>query len=143
MTDTFSLAIPPAPEYVGVARLFGAGLVRHYGCDEDRVEDVKLAISEACSSAISAHAAHAPDVPVRVAVTADPERLRFEVTGVAGLEAPDDPDDEMTPASGLYEGALGASLIRSLFPKVLIEPSPEGGTTVAFELDLRAVALPD
>ena len=50
--DTVSLSIPPKPEYVAVARLAVSGIVSRMGFTAEEVEDIKVALSEACTNAV-------------------------------------------------------------------------------------------
>ncbi len=61
----YVLDVPPHPGYVGTARLFAGAVARRFGADEDSVEELKLAVSEACTGAIRAQADSAT-APVRV-----------------------------------------------------------------------------
>jgi anti-sigma regulatory factor (Ser/Thr protein kinase) len=55
--ETVHLELPPEPRYIRMARLVGAGLANELGLDLDRLDDVRLAIGEACSLAVQAGAA--------------------------------------------------------------------------------------
>lgn len=50
--DAIRLSFPPRSEYVAVVRLAIAALAREAGLDEERVEDLKIAVSEACANAV-------------------------------------------------------------------------------------------
>jgi serine/threonine-protein kinase RsbW len=52
LLDTTSVKIPAKPEYVGVARLITAAFAGFLGFDSEAVEDIKIAVSEACTNAI-------------------------------------------------------------------------------------------
>lgn len=47
-----NITIPAKPEYVGVARLVVAAFAGLLGFDDETVEDIKIAVSEACTNAI-------------------------------------------------------------------------------------------
>lgn len=47
--DEITLSLPAAPELVRIARLTGAGLATRMGMGYDEVEDVRIAVGEACS----------------------------------------------------------------------------------------------
>lgn len=131
--EALTLDIPPAPEFVITARLFVAAAARHFGLDEEAVADLKLAVSEACTQAISAHGRAAVQDPVSIVLTPEPGMLDVEVrAGRAAFElpAPGEPDLALTPRS--FGQALSNALIHSLFPDA--ELSGEGGLTVRFSL---------
>ena len=46
--DEVRLAVPAAPEYLGLARVTAAGLASRLGFTYDQVEDLRLAIDEIC-----------------------------------------------------------------------------------------------
>jgi hypothetical protein len=46
-SESFLIEFPPEAHYVSTARIFAAGVARTYGADEDMVEDLKIAVSEA------------------------------------------------------------------------------------------------
>jgi len=69
------LDVVPDVGHVRVARLVAVSLARVNGVDEEVVEDVRLAVGEACGRAVAAHSRAALDEPVR---------LRFEGDADAG-----------------------------------------------------------
>lgn len=52
--DLILLKLPAAPEFVGLARLTSAGLATRLGMSYDEVEDLRIAVGEACSLLIGA-----------------------------------------------------------------------------------------
>ena len=50
--STTTLAIPADPAYVGTVRYFAATIARHEGLPEELIDDLRLAVSEACAEAI-------------------------------------------------------------------------------------------
>src|SRR5438034_836752 len=75
--ELVELEIPARPEFVALARLLVSAMASgHGGLADDRVDDLKLAVSEACTNAIEAH--DAIDTDERVIVRC------YEVT--EGLE---------------------------------------------------------
>jgi anti-sigma regulatory factor (Ser/Thr protein kinase) len=47
------LELPARPEYVGVVRLALASLARNAGVEEERVDDLKIAVSEVCTDVVA------------------------------------------------------------------------------------------
>lgn len=128
MSDVFRLEFSSDPRFISTARLFAAAVARYYDCDEETVDDIKLAISEACTNAVKADGQTLP-----VGIYARPEDANVEfrvVDRAAGFEEPPPRSDE----EELVEGGIGLQIIRSLFPEAVVEPNPEGGTIVRFSV---------
>jgi serine/threonine-protein kinase RsbW len=50
--DTVTLTLPPQRSYIRLARLVAAGLANELGFDVERLDDVRLAVGEACGIAV-------------------------------------------------------------------------------------------
>src|SRR5690554_3404038 len=50
--DIVSLTLPNAPEYVSIARLTLSGIANRMGFNIEDIEDLKVAVAEACTNAI-------------------------------------------------------------------------------------------
>ena len=133
-TDTvLCLEIPPRAEFVAVARLVVSTAAKgRRDLAEDRVADLTLALSEACTNAIEAH--DAKDEADRVLVRVDEDDDRLVVTvedrgpGFDPLELPAHP--AVTDPDRLnFERGLGIPIIRNLVDEVTFT-SDDGGTTV-------------
>src|SRR5436190_8757467 len=75
------LTIPGKPEYVGVARLAILGVASRMRFSYDEVEDIRLAVGEACTTAIErASGAQFDHQLVQIRCLIDPSRLVVEVT---------------------------------------------------------------
>ncbi|MGH2793439.1 MAG: ATP-binding protein [Actinomycetota bacterium] len=133
------LDVPPEPDQVRTARLFAAAVARHFGTEEERVEDLKVAISEAATNSIKAHNEAGISDPIRVAAESTNGELRFSVidAGPGFTAEAIDPNETPTPAAGLFEGSLGLTLIQSLFPNVRIERNPSRGMTISFTVEME------
>lgn len=134
------LEFPPKPEFVGTARHAVSALIRLRDLPEDLVQDVKLAVSEACTTAI----ADAPGdgQPVRLLASADVDRVIVEVidpgTGVerAVEGRPKDIDTDELP----FDRVLSLPIIRGLVDEVAITPLEGGGMSLRMVLSVRADA---
>jgi serine/threonine-protein kinase RsbW len=140
--DRLELSVPPDPGSVAMARMFAASVARHFGCDEDVVEDVKVAMSEACTNAVKAHESAGVSEPIRIIAAPIENGLQFEVIDAGeGIDPTGTAvDPTATPPSGLYEGSLGLVLIRSLFGSLDIGQNRGRGTRVRFTATVSAEA---
>ncbi|MHB8671594.1 MAG: ATP-binding protein [Acidimicrobiales bacterium] len=124
------LEIPAQPEFVSLVRLVVSSLA-DFGAklDEERVDDLKIAVSEACTNAIEAHGAVQTDERVLVRCRVEPGVLevRIEDRGrgfdpEALLSHPPVTDPERLK----FERGLGIPLIRTLVDDVEFVSSSEG-----------------
>lgn len=124
------LEIPASPEYVAVARLVVGSVAGARGdLGDERVDDVKLAVSEACTNAIEANKLSGEDAPVAIQVYAADDWLEIHVTDSGGGFDPDElpPGPPVTDPHHLnFERGLGIPLIRSLMDEVEFRASPTG-----------------
>ncbi len=131
------LEIPATSAMVSTARLVVACLAgTRRELSADRVDDLKLAVSEACSNAVEAYgAAHSGQERVSVSWAEDDDALTVRVTDHGRGYDPDsgDPDGAggVDPGDGSPVGStgLGVGLIRALVDKSAFT-SASPGTTV-------------
>ena len=127
------LEIPAEPEFVGLVRLFVSSLATtRRELADDRIDDLKLAVSEACTNAIDAHAHSDTDDRVIVRWAEADDRLEIAVNdsgpGFDPSSLPQHPP-VTDPERLNFERGLGIPLIRSLVDEVDFNTS-NGGTTV-------------
>ena len=72
---TVEVTFTPLPAHVRTARLVAAAVARRSGVDEALLNEVRLAVGEACSRAVEAHQRHCPAEPVRIEMTDQGERF--------------------------------------------------------------------
>ena len=77
---TVEMSFTPLPAHVRTARLVATAVARRSGVDEALLDEVRLAVGEACSRAVEAHQEHCPGEPVRVALTGTDGRFEVVVT---------------------------------------------------------------
>ena len=66
---TVEMTFTPLPAHVRTARLVATAVARRSGVPEALLDEVRLAVGEACSRAVELHQEHCPTEPVRVALT--------------------------------------------------------------------------
>lgn len=127
-TASVSLMIPCRAEYVGVARLAILGVASRMNFSYDEVEDLRLAVGEACTGAIDrAERAEVHNTSIQIVCHIQDSVLMVDVRdsvpthrGNAASEAPESggPED------------LGGLLMGILVDEVNVDSDPDTGTTV-------------
>src|SRR5688572_29663308 len=78
--STIELEIPARPEFVALARLVVSSLASsRRDLTDDQVDELKCAVSEACTNAVEAHRSAHSDDSVRIRCTELGDRLEVEV----------------------------------------------------------------
>ena len=126
------LEIPAEPEFVGLVRLFVSSLATtRREIADDRIDDLKLAVSEACTNAIDAHTDSETDDRVIVRWGEGDDRLEISVNdsgpGFDPSSLPQHPP-VTDPERLNFERGLGIPLIRSLVDEVDFKTSGDGTT---------------
>ena len=127
MNDRLILNVPCKPEYVGTVRIAAAHVASSAGFDIEAIEDIKVAVSEACTNIIC-HSHESPDVSYDVVLELEDEKLSITVRdkGVGfGL------DDYIEPIPGEErERGLGIFIIKALMDEVDISSELGVGTNI-------------
>ena len=128
--EAVELEIPARAEFVALARLAVSALAAADGeLADERVDDLKLAVSEACTNAIEAHTAISTDERVVVRCWVDENGLEVRISDRgAGFDPSGLPDHPPVtdPARLKFERGLGIPLIRALVDEVEFSSSAEG-----------------
>ncbi len=96
---TVEMSFTPLPVHVRTARLVATAVARRTGVEEALLDEVRLAVGEACSRAVEAHQAQCPAEPVRIELTGSHGRFEVVVTDAA-IAAADSGADEAAPGAG-------------------------------------------
>lgn len=124
------LKIPSKPEFVGVARLTILGVASRMPFTYDEVEDIRLAVGEACTTAVErARRANKTECEITITSEIAGDKLTIKVKDDAG-PAPEAPEKGESPAE-LDEQGLGALLMELLVDEFKVESTPDGGTLVS------------
>lgn len=134
------LLLSPLPVHVRTARLVGVAAARRAGLDGELVDELRLALGEACTRAVGLHVQHAPDVPVRVLLQDDPTGLTVTITD-AGPSA--DGDAPQLDASAFGEDGeevdprVSLAMLAGLVDDLQVHTAEDGhGTTVVLRWPL-------
>ncbi len=139
---TVELRFSAQPEHVRTARLVAAAVARRAGVNEAVLDEVRLAVGEACSRAVGLHRSHGITAPVSVALTEEEKAFSIEVgdsvpgpgadpaesgarnaSGASGEGAPR-PDSE---ADSEGEDEMGLAVISGLVDDVEVRSGAGGG----------------
>jgi anti-sigma regulatory factor (Ser/Thr protein kinase) len=131
---TVELEIPPRSVYVGVIRLALAALARGAGMDEGAVDDLRIAVSEACTNAVLSNEDAGGDHPVSVSWTAEGDHAVIEVKDRGTLYEGRDEGGSLDSPTGRV--AMSAVLLGSLVEDFELIPRADGGTCVRFTVPL-------
>lgn len=127
MGESLSISIPNKPEYVGVVRLTTSAIASRMGFNVEEIEDIKVAVAEACTNAI-VHGICNQDENFNIHFAMDEEKIVIKVqdqgTGFY-CEAVEEPD-----LTSPKEGGLGIFIIKSLMDEVEVESNIGKGTTI-------------
>jgi anti-sigma regulatory factor (Ser/Thr protein kinase) len=107
------MEIPPRSPYVGVVRLALSSLARSAGLDEERVDDLKIAVSEACANAVISNEEAGSEDPVAIHWSESDGRLTIEVGDRGQTVSPPGPDDVDTQGFST-RAVMSIALLRSL-----------------------------
>ena len=107
---TVEVTFTPLPVHVRTARLVATAVARRSGVAESLLDEVRLAVGEACSRAVEAHQRHCPGQPIRVSLTDDGEQFQVVVTDAVQGSEHDLPAGVSLPAGAGAEGGNGAAL---------------------------------
>ncbi len=134
MKDEVALRFPARAEYLALVRMVVTDLAENHGAGLDliRMDDLRLAVSEACANAVEAYSrqGQAGEVVVRCSVVAG--EVAVEVEDMAGGFAIDDlvPHPPVEAPERLeHEHGLGIPLMRQLADRVEFH-ADEDGTVV-------------
>lgn len=122
-----TVELPADPAAVAVARLVAVALARQAGLPEETVEEVRLAIGEACARAVAVQAAADRSRMVTVTLADGPgARLRVTVTDSGGAGAvPPGADHDHLFGVDLSDG-LSLALLRGLDLDLELASTPDG-----------------
>jgi serine/threonine-protein kinase RsbW len=127
--ERVEVRIPVRPEFVSVARLAAATVAARQGFTYDEIEDLKIAVGEACTALIVA--GPAGDRPLTTAFVLGPGSI--EVLVSARVEAPGWAQNGAAPAdtgdTPIDESRLGMFLMQCLVDEVEAHHDPASGMT--------------
>jgi serine/threonine-protein kinase RsbW len=137
------LCLPADVQYVGLARLVVCAAARIAGMDSDRVEDLRIAVSEATTNAIMAHRRSGRPEPVMLRFGTDDQK-RFQVTVVdSGPGFQPAAPEALNGRDWRDESGLGVTIIRGLADEVRFERGEGMQVSMRFALELQDLGAED
>lgn len=128
-----TLAIPARPEFVGVVRLAVTSLARELGLDEERVDDLKIAVSEACTNVMAPSDGSGAPGQISMAWDSADESATVEIAG-EGAAGAAEPSAEADSGASRY--SFSHDLLEALMDGYEVESGP-GGSTVRLTVTRR------
>ncbi len=123
--EVFKLSIPNKKEYVTSARLAATSVAGIHGFDIEKVEDIRLAVGEACNNVVL-HGRGSQSIDIRIQMEGN--QMEICVTDRGKGFVPQkikvvDPKD--------YSGSgLGLFIIDAVMDELIVESEKEKGTTI-------------
>lgn len=130
MASTVRLEVPPRRDHLALVRLVVSGTVAiERTIPERRLEDLRLAVTEACANAVDAQQRKGTAEPLVVTIEVEDDHVAVTVTDRAGgfdLAEVEPLPAATDPQRLRHEHGLGISLMRSLVDEVHFTPTGDG-----------------
>jgi anti-sigma regulatory factor (Ser/Thr protein kinase) len=133
------ISFTPLPAHVRTARLIAAAVARRAGIEGALLDEIRLAVGEACSRAVGVHQRSAPTQPVTLTINDEQETFVAIVADMAGV--PDggqggDPfqvvREDISPDAGIDDlldvlpSGFGLAVIAGLVDDLDVVGAPNG-----------------
>jgi serine/threonine-protein kinase RsbW len=138
------LTLSPLPAHVRTARLVAVAAARRAGLDAGLVDELRLALGEACGRAVSLHREHAPDQPVRVTISDDPGVLTVSVADRGPGAGPASADLAADILGGADDDVVAPDVALAVVSGLVDDCEialTDDGTTVTMRWPLPATAI--
>ncbi|MFF4413799.1 ATP-binding protein [Streptosporangium sp. NPDC001559] len=129
---TVELTFSALPAHVRTARLVATAIARRTGVEESLLDEVRLAVGEACSRAVEAHRLHCPGEPIRIELRDDLGRFEVTVTDSAPSDELEQEqvslgfEDPLVQLPDTLMSGFGIAVIVGLADDVQVYPSQKG-----------------
>jgi len=137
--EVIELAVPSRSGFERVAMDAAAAVAKLMGFSEDRIEDLRTAVEEACMNAIEHGNKEDDSIKVLVELIADDSKLQVEIhdrgTGIQGKIQK--PDIEAKMARKQTARGWGLFLIQNLMDEVEFDWHPETGNITRMVIHLK------
>lgn len=128
MLDQVSISLPCKSEYVSITRLSSSVIASQMGFDIEAIEDIKVAVGEACNNAIiHSHCEATFDITFQVMEQA----FVCEVTDCGnGFNLNEYHEPDLADPKG---NGLGIFIMKSLMDEVVVDTLPGQGTKIVLK----------
>ena len=127
---TVHLRFSALPAHVRTARLVATTVARRSGVDDDLLDEIRLAVGEACSRAVGQHARSGLHEPVSMRLSSEPGLFCVEVADVVplgmALQEITSPADLLDADPADMDESLGLALLAGLVDDVQVVPGVDG-----------------
>ncbi|MFJ8150160.1 ATP-binding protein [Streptomyces sp. NPDC096094] len=124
---TVELRFSALPEHVRTARLVAAAVARRAGVDEAVLDEVRLAVGEACTRAVGLHQHVGITAPVKVSLIEEEKQFSIEVGDEAPHAVPGAGDPGAVDDVEAEEDEMGLAVISGLVDDVEVTAGEDGG----------------
>ena len=154
---TVEVSFTALPAHVRTARLIALAVARRAGVDEQLLDEVRLAVGEACSRAVNVHQGASADAPIVMLLSDEQDRFSVQVTDKGPLEGAAETGDlsdldahaltdetgaDANPIPDLLPPGFGLAVISGLVEDVSVT-SDTDGTSVRMTWPASDVMAPD
>lgn len=122
--DCFKLNLPCKKEYVSSARLMATSIAGTAGFDIEQIEDIRLAVGEACNNAVI-HSKDQRDIEISLCVSNEQMSITIRDGGVGFT-----PSETFTLEEEYTGSGLGLFIIDALMDEVSIDSNCNEGTCI-------------
>jgi anti-sigma regulatory factor (Ser/Thr protein kinase) len=124
LDNAVELRFAALPEHVRTARLVAVALARRAGVEDGLLDEVRLAVGEACSRAVGLHKRNRPSAAVVVLLSEEGDRFRVDVTDDVGRDTAESSDS----GEGVPDADMGLAVLTGLVDDLDIVTTASGGT---------------
>lgn len=124
--EQVKISLPSKSEYVVIARLAASALANQCGFDIDDIEDIKVAVGEACNNAVLHTGSGLATYDIHFSLRDDEFVVEIIDSGV-GFDLNEYHEPNLDNPS---VGGLGIFIMKSLMDDVKLSSSPQSGTAI-------------
>ena len=130
----FEITCPAVSDALGTLRHFVVGVAQDSGFDEEQVEQIEMAVDEACANVVN-HAYgdrthESPKFQMRIVISPDSLKITVMDKGVGLVNMPPGASSVEEFLDRGAQGGLGLYIIKNFMDEVEYDSPPQAGTTL-------------